>query len=49
MQEMLKIIFLWLGILFAGMGILVVLGVMKHKESSVIQDIVLLGIVFFFQ
>lgn len=47
MQEMLKIIFLWLGIMFIGMSSLSALGVLKPKDSSAIQDPFLLGIVFF--
>lgn len=46
MEELLKIIFLWLGIMFATFGILGFFGIMKPKASSMVQAPVLLGIIF---
>ena len=46
MEELLKSIFLWLGIAFIAMGFLGFIGVMKPKESSLIQEPFLLGAVF---
>ena len=46
MEELLKIIFLWLGIMFVCMGALGEIGVLKPKESSVVQSPILLGIIF---
>ena len=46
MEELLKIIFLWLGIMFVCMGVLSFIGVLKPKSSSVIQEPILLGIYF---
>lgn len=46
MEELLKIIFAWLGFMFACSGILCVLGVMKPSAYSMIQDSTILGVVF---
>lgn len=46
MEEMLKIIFLWLGVAFVCMGILAFIGVLKPKASSIVQMPTLLGIIF---
>ena len=46
MEELLKVIFLWLGIMFGFFGILGVMGIMKPKASSMIQSSILLGIIF---
>lgn len=46
MEELLKIIFLWLGIMFVFFGILGFFGIMKPKASSLIQEPILLGIIF---
>ena len=46
MEELLKIIFAWLGFMFVCSGILCVLGVMKPSAHSMIQDPTILGIVF---
>lgn len=45
MEELLKIIFLWLGIAFF-MGLLCFVGIIKPKTSSMVQDPAILGIVF---
>lgn len=46
MEELLKIIFLWLGIMFVFFGILGLIGIMKPKASSMVQNQTLLGIIF---
>ena len=46
MEELLKIIFAWLGFMFICSGILCVLGVMKPSAHSMIQDPTILGGVF---
>ncbi len=46
MEELLSIVFLWLGIAFIVMGLLCYIGVMKPKSSSMIQEPITLGIVF---
>ena len=46
MEELLKIIFVWLGVMFVCSGILCVLGVMKPSPHSMIQDPTILGVVF---
>ena len=46
MEELLKIIFVWLGVMFVCSGILCVLGVMKPSAHSMIQDPTILGVVF---
>ena len=46
MEELLKIIFAWLGFMFVCSGILCVLGVMKPSAHSMIQDPTILGGVF---
>jgi len=46
MEELLKIIFLWLGVAFICMGVLSFIGVVKPKASSVIQVPTLLGFIF---
>ena len=46
MEELLKIIFAWLGFMFVCSGILCVLGIMKPTAHSMIQDSTLLGGVF---
>lgn len=46
MEELLKIIFLWLGIMFVIFGILGLIGIMKPKASSMVQNHILLGIIF---
>ena len=46
MEELLKIIFLWLSIMFGIFGILGLIGIMKPKASSMVQDQILLGIIF---
>lgn len=46
MEELLKIIFAWLGVMFVCSGILCVLGVMKPSPHSMIQDSTILGVVF---
>lgn len=46
MEELLKIIFLWLGIAFIVMGVLSFTGVLKPKASSMIREPAVLGIVF---
>ena len=46
MEELLKIIFAWLGFMFICSGILCVLGVMKPTAHSMIQDPTILGGVF---
>ena len=46
MEELLKIIFAWLGFMFVCSGILCVLGVMKPSAHSMIQDPTILGVVF---
>lgn len=46
MEELLKIIFLWLGIAFIVTGVLSFTGVLKPTASSMIREPVVLGIVF---
>lgn len=46
MEELLKIIFAWLGFMFICSGILCVLGGMKPSAHSMIQDPTILGGVF---
>lgn len=46
MEELLKIIFAWLGFMFICSGILCVLGVMNPSAHSMIQDPTILGGVF---
>ena len=46
MEELLKIIFLWIGIMFVLFAILGFFGIMKPKASSMVQEPVLLGLVF---
>ena len=46
MEELLKIIFAWLGFMFVCSGILCVLGVMKPSAHTMIQDPTILGGVF---
>ena len=46
MEELLKIIFAWLGFMFVFSGILCVLGIMKPSAHSMIQDPISLGGVF---
>ena len=46
MEELLKIIFVWLGVMFVCSGILCVLGVMKPSAHSMIQEPTILGVVF---
>ena len=45
-EELLKGIFLMLGIMFVVFGILEFFGIMTPKKSSMIQDTTLLGIIF---
>lgn len=45
-EELLKMIFSMLGIMFVFFGILEFIGIMKPKASSMIQDTTLLGIIF---
>lgn len=46
MEELMKIIFLWLGIAFVFMGILSFLGILKPNASSMVQEPAMLGIIF---
>lgn len=46
MEELLKIVFLWLGIAFIVMGLLCYIGILKPKSNSMIQDPKVLGIVY---
>ena len=46
MEELLKIIFLWLGIAFMGMGLLCFLGVLKPSTNSAVREQAALGIVY---
>lgn len=46
MEELLNYIFLWLGIMFVFFGILGGIGIMKPKPGSMVQDSILLGIIF---
>lgn len=46
MEELLKIIFLWLGVVFVCVGIICFIGVLNPKESSVVQVSTLLGGIF---
>lgn len=46
MEELLKIIFLGLGIAFIIMGLLSLIGVLKPTASSMIQEPTILGIVY---
>ncbi len=46
MEDLLKIIFVWLGFMFVCNGILCVLGVMKPTAGSMIQDPTILGVIF---
>jgi len=46
MEELLKIIFLWLGVAFIAVGFFSFAGLMKPKASSLIQNAVLMGIIF---
>lgn len=46
MEELLKIVFLWLGIAFIIMGSLCFIGVVKPSANSMIQESTILGIVF---
>ena len=46
MEELMKIIFLWLGIAFVFMGILCFLGILKPNASSMVQEPTMLGIIF---
>ena len=46
MEELLKIIFLWLGVAFIAVGFFAFIGVMKPKESSHVQNPILMGIIF---
>ena len=46
MEELLKIIFLWLGIAFIATGLLSLIGVLKPSANSMIQEPTILGIVF---
>ncbi len=48
MEELLKIIFLCLGIAFIAMGLLSFIGVLKPSANSMIQEPTILGIVFLF-
>lgn len=47
MQEMLKIICLWLGISFIAVGLLYLIGALKPKAGSLSQEPAILGIIFF--
>ena len=46
MEELLKMIYFMLGIMFVFFGILGFIGIMRPKASSMIQDTTLLGIIF---
>ena len=46
MEELLKIIFLWLGVMFVCMGILSFIGVLKPQSISVLPEPTLMGIIF---
>lgn len=45
-EELLKLVFLWLGIAFIVMGFLCFIGVLKPKASSMTQEPTVLGTVF---
>ena len=46
MEELLKIVFLWLGISFTVMGLLCFIGILKPDADSMVQEPTILGIVF---
>lgn len=46
MEELLKIIFLWLGAAFIVMGLLCFIGLLKPEASSMVQEPTILGIIF---
>ena len=46
-EELLKIIFLWIGILFTGFGVLVFFGIAGASENSMAQSRMELGIIYF--
>jgi len=46
MEELLKTIFLWLGVAFIAMVFFCFIGVVKPKASSHVQEPILLGIIF---
>lgn len=46
MEGILKIVFFWLGVPFVFVGLLSFAGIMKPKESSMVQDQAVLGMVF---
>lgn len=46
MEELLKIVFLWLGIAFIVMGALCYIGILKPTSNSMIQEPKILGIVY---
>lgn len=45
-EELLKIIFLWLGIAFVFMGCLSYIGILKPGANSMVQDSMVLGVLF---
>ena len=46
MEDMLKMIFFWIGAMFLVVSVLMFFRVMKPKESSLVQNQLLLGIIF---
>ena len=46
MEEFLKIIFSWLGATFIVMGVICFISILKSEDSSMFQELTILGIVF---
>ena len=46
MEDMLKMIFFWIGAMFLVVSVLMFFRLMKPKESSLVQNQLLLGIIF---
>lgn len=46
MEELLKIIFSWLGAAFIVMGVICFMSILKSKDSPMTQELTILGIVF---